>query len=80
MNRVNYKVSNDLGQRYFPSAPKGTLGIVLVALCRYDLCTVKAPMSGHRRSPIFCPFNRDVRSKEIHLVQRKKKYVGRNVK
>jgi hypothetical protein len=34
--------------------------------------TVKAPMSGHRRSPIFCPFNRDVRSKEIHLVQRKK--------
>jgi hypothetical protein len=35
--------------------------------------TVKAPMSGHRRSPIFCPFNRDVRAKEIHLVQRKKK-------
>jgi hypothetical protein len=34
--------------------------------------TVKAPMSGHRRSPIFCPFNRDVRSKEIYLVQRKK--------
>jgi hypothetical protein len=38
MNRVNYKVSNDLGQRYFPSDPKGTLGIVLIALCRYDLC------------------------------------------
>jgi hypothetical protein len=39
MNRVNYMVSNDLGQRYFPSGPKGTLGIVLVALCRYDdLC------------------------------------------
>jgi hypothetical protein len=31
-----YKVSNDLGQRYFPSGPKGTLGIVLVVLCRYD--------------------------------------------
>jgi hypothetical protein len=38
MNRVNYKVSNDLGQRYFSSGPKGTLGIVLVALCCYDLC------------------------------------------
>jgi hypothetical protein len=38
-------------------------------ICIY---TVKASMSGHRRSPIFCPFNRDVRSKEIYLVQRKK--------
>jgi hypothetical protein len=38
MNRVNYKVSNDLEQRYSSSGPKGTLGVVLVALCRYDLC------------------------------------------
>jgi hypothetical protein len=35
------------------------------ALARNE-STVKASMSGHR------PFNRDVRSKEIYLVQRKK--------
>jgi hypothetical protein len=42
---------------------------------RSESNTVKASMSEHRRSPIFCPFNRDVRSKEIYLI-----YVGRNIK